>query len=47
MRGGVRGLLQKSKGKDRMTNRESQSGSKKGLPPVRDDPLSRKKKNER
>lgn len=47
MMGGMRGLLQRSKEKGRQTTKEEpRGGLKKGLPPVRDDPLARKKKNQ-
>lgn len=51
MRGGVRGLLQKSKEKDKghLKPQESlgrpQTGSRRGLPPVREDSASKKRKD--
>lgn len=53
MRGGIRGLLQKSKQKDRdgllKTNDplgRQNSLNRRGLPPVKQDPLAKKKKTQ-
>ena len=50
MRGGIRGLLQKSKEKERgVSSKQSDlntKSSKKGLPPVKEDPFSRKIKDQ-